>query len=789
MIFLFDVIEKIRNYKEDVIVLASGQTRERLLRELSHKHIVPSFSIRDFSCFDFVFSDHYLYHMKKECSIDFGLADALRPFFAYSDRFQLLPKEKAELLESSFSSLKVNRLVHPPQFRPFNRIVSLNRGVFLPAHLNDQTVTLYSGSRRTSVLPVFGCCDKAEEIGAVYQQILLWLKKGIHPDQIRVVNASEMDDYQLNRWLKDAGIPFSSIKQRPLRKFPQAIQLLALLEKPMTADEVTDFLLRLKTIHPQEVLVKKTILQLINRHSLSVLLQHRDLFSYCLKNASVAPINYQGAIQSLPLSELYPDDELYYLILNSHDSALPVKKIDGDYLSDQDKMKLGSETSVEYNLRMESQLANILSRLKNVVLFYAKKEAGSDNHFPKLVVDCEIQEQLINPDHNRLYASFEMDRLTYAKMRYDQKTYGIVHPDFPHYSATFSNRLMQSDFQFTGLSQSTIAKICSRGIVLSATNLERFHSCPFQYLVTDILKVGAKEASLPLFFGNIAHEILKNKRTVDLKTLDELSQLFSRNYPPDFAMRKPLFLRAFLEQIKTTLNYLEEYDRQSRFAIYASESEFSYPYPGGNIRIKGKIDQIRTWQQDDEIRVIVIDFKTGNKQFGEEDFLQGMDIQLPFYLHLIKANGKTRAFIPCGFYYQRLLPGHYAHNKKEDPIKKQLALNGKTLNDPVVFSALGGDENWIKRCKKKSDGTLKASKQVIQADELVAMIDHIDKLIEDAVNGIKVGFYPIKPVPPLPNQTLSLSCQYCPYMGVCHLPLSRNDSDEAIDEEVDLSNE
>jgi hypothetical protein len=784
-----ELLAEILRFGEEDVILAPGVTRERLLLEASKNSLLIPSPIRHISDFDPGFSDDYLAVMKMDCSIDLALADYLRSAFSYRDRFALLPKEKAEFLNRWTTSLIQKKCFIPVYTRPFRHYIRINQSTPLIADLEKRALTRYSGQLRDHPIPLYGLPDKDAEISTAFRLICRWLKEGILPAHITIVNATRMDDYQLNKRFVDAGIPFSPLKPQRLQDLPKIISLIKLLKTNPDEAMIVEYLDSFVTSDPMQFRMKDRLLDMINQYSLSQLIRHPDLFLYEIRKATLSPRHISEAIRSLSLNDLSPDKATTTLILNCHDAGFPPKKLDNEFFSDADKSILGMETSEASNRRQIEELARKLERIQHVTLLYSLTEGGTERHAPRLMVTCGIQENAFIPADDSHSYTYLMDYLSYAKKRYDRLTYGTDSSDYAQLAATFSNAYQPYDPQFNGLSASTIQRIIASGIVLSATSLKRYYECPFHFLLTDILKISPQDTTLALFFGNLSHQLIESKEPATLAHIEQLANRFQADYPAELEKRKFLFLRAYQTQIDPVLTRLLDYSHQSDFVEFASEWAYDYPHPDfPHIHVKGKIDHIRVWTYRNQVYAVVLDYKTGSTQFDDDDFMAGTNPQLPFYLHLLAKSPNTSPFIPCGFYYQRILPGRYEADKTGDPIKRFMMLNGRTFANSDVFHALGGDEGWLKGCKRNQDGSFRASPRWLNKSDLDQILAQIQSLIDDAAKEIMQGQFPIKPVPPVANQSRSKSCEYCPHQAQCYLGSSSleptdDDKMEVFDDE------
>lgn len=186
--------------------------------------------------------------------------------------------------------------------------------------------------------------------------------------------------------------------------------------------------------------------------------------------------------------------------------------------------------------------------------------------------------------------------------------------------------------------------------IFSASRLETYGKCPFQYFVNYILKLEEPELPTPGFNaaqrGSILHEIFEktyryatdrqNEESL-LKSLNEISDAVFLEAPKKYVFR-PSALWEFekkelLQKIEESIRALSTHTEWQPIGF-----EESFGRDGNNplaiqledrmIKVRGKIDRI---DQNEQGEVRVIDYKSGGSGLDQKSFEKGTVLQLPIY--------------------------------------------------------------------------------------------------------------------------------------------------------------
>ena len=148
----------------------------------------------------------------------------------------------------------------------------------------------------------------------------------------------------------------------------------------------------------------------------------------------------------------------------------------------------------------------------------------------------------------------------------------------------------------------------------------------------------------------------------------------------------------------------------------------------GKMVLKGKIDRVDTYEDDEHIFVKVIDYKTGEKAFDLGEFCYGLQMQLVVYMNaaveMSRQEGGAKQVIPAGLFYYRvqdpLVKKVNDEEELEKAMLKELRPDGMVLNSPKVVNIfdreLSGTSLVIPVGKNKGGDLSKTSKVLSEQD-------------------------------------------------------------------------
>jgi ATP-dependent helicase/DNAse subunit B len=193
--------------------------------------------------------------------------------------------------------------------------------------------------------------------------------------------------------------------------------------------------------------------------------------------------------------------------------------------------------------------------------------------------------------------------------------------------------------------------------VWSASRLEAYSSCGFQFYISRALGLEERETPSPGYdaaqLGSMLHEILEEvyqraADTLDIETvvaaLPAVARELFDSAPERFGFRATALWEAeraeLIEKLEATLRALA--DEPGRYRPVALEARFglqgkplaSLETSVGPVLYHGVIDRV---DQDEQGQLRIIDYKSGSSGLSPADLEQGRRLQLPLYAHAAEA--------------------------------------------------------------------------------------------------------------------------------------------------------
>ncbi|ODS34001.1 MAG: hypothetical protein SCARUB_00872 [Candidatus Scalindua rubra] len=243
-----------------------------------------------------------------------------------------------------------------------------------------------------------------------------------------------------------------------------------------------------------------------------------------------------------------------------------------------------------------------------------------------------------------------------------------------------------------------VEKISETSTRFNATKLRDFAQCPYKYFggFTLNLKQVIPETLGPPKQGDIIHKVLE-KYFKDIKDIEKLfDDIFNQETRGLVIGFEELKIK---NEMLNTLLAFESMEKESDLSTF-KPSMFEEKFGGENhnpieimnsktgcIEISGKIDRVDISEVNGEKVGIIIDYKYGQTEFKLTDLEEGLDLQLPIYILVLRDVFKIVP-IAAEFYalksskrtgiYNRELIDKLKLNLK--PTKKSLSVDNKEFN-------------------------------------------------------------------------------------------------------------
>lgn len=358
-------------------------------------------------------------------------------------------------------------------------------------------------------------------------------------------------------------------------------------------------------------------------------------------------------------------------------------------------------------------------------------------------------------------------------------------------------------------------------LMVSASRLERYSSCPFAHFVMYGLRadeprtyeVGARE------IGDIYHRCLM-KLSVDLTSAEisgniddaDSKWMTLTREECDEKIREIIKNDALVYREGILVSGREEEYRSERIIEICSRiawsmvqqirkgrirtMKFEYPFGEGRqlpavkvkagkhtVLINGKIDRMDIMRGPLDI-IRIIDYKTGGDTIDPEYFSRGYKLQLMIYMRaVLEAYGKKAE--PAGIFYFRIKDMDTdadikAVDLSREGVEKRIAdtyrLEGIVLNDEEVIRSMDSEIDGVSqvipvKAAKKTGGYAPASGgHLMSADEFTELYDQVNIQIERICREIYDGKLDIRPKRERIKDRegrMKTACRYCDYKSIC----------------------
>ena len=225
----------------------------------------------------------------------------------------------------------------------------------------------------------------------------------------------------------------------------------------------------------------------------------------------------------------------------------------------------------------------------------------------------------------------------------------------------------------------------------------------------------------------------------------------------------------------------------------------------GQMRLYGKIDRVDVCEDEENVYVKVVDYKTGEKSFDLGELCHGLQMQLVLYMNaameLEKQKHPEKNIIPAGLFYYKmkdpLIDKMVGKEKVEDAILKELMPDGVVNASKVVLDHLEQTDDGTYKAipvAVNKDGSLSKRSKVLSEEEFAVISNYAKHKLKEAGVEILNGNIDVAPY----ELGERRGCDYCPYHVVCgfeeQIPgyeyrtldkISKEDALNRMSEEVD----
>ncbi len=352
------------------------------------------------------------------------------------------------------------------------------------------------------------------------------------------------------------------------------------------------------------------------------------------------------------------------------------------------------------------------------------------------------------------------------------------------------------------LAENVAAQVYGNELYGSVSAFETYASCKFAYFLRYGLGIDEREEYGFAYndFGTILHSVLEQisnelkneKRPIGRLSDEERKELvdvcigkIADTYKDTIlkdSSRNQFLIRRMTQLADRTLWAIGKQLESGVFAPDAYEMAFlideqAIPLKNGTgtLTMRGKIDRIDVYEDEENVYVRVIDYKSGKSDFDLVKTYYGLKMQLVMYMRAameIEAKRHPdKNIIPAGILYYNidnpLIEVVDGTTEVEDKIYEYLRMQGVVNGDGFIARNmdLGADKkSVVVPVTFNKEGQVDSGKShTFSTGQFKALNEYIAKKSSDMGSSIMSGDIVVNPY----EDGMRHSCDYCPYGAVC----------------------
>ena len=193
------------------------------------------------------------------------------------------------------------------------------------------------------------------------------------------------------------------------------------------------------------------------------------------------------------------------------------------------------------------------------------------------------------------------------------------------------------------------------------------------------------------------------------------------------------------------------------------------------LKLKGRIDRVATFEDEDKVYVKIIDYKSGNTTFNIAALYHGLQLQLVLYMDAAMKSiqkGTSKQVSPAGIFYYNMddpmVEGEPGDTKEtiENKVKEKLRMNGLVNGKEEVIELLDSvfeKKSDVIPVTKNKDGSLSKASKAVEEKDFYRLMEFVNKKIVELGSGILSGDVKINPY----EMEKKTACDYCKLKSVC----------------------
>ena len=501
-------------------------------------------------------------------------------------------------------------------------------------------------------------------------------------------------------------------------------------------------------------------------------------------------------------------------VVGAYDGGFPKRVGEDGFFSEKEKSEL-MDAGVEISSRLWKKLSDEL-------YFFYKALSGASEYltvsYPRYSIDgakqdCSIGirriKELFPKISERIFEETRIEDLILDKdtaFEYAMRNDGLGYALREYYSdkEEYAQRLDLAKTPMTAercvLDEKNAKALFGNKLNASYTKLEKYIKCRFSYFCEYELKLSddTPERFGAVDVGSFIHKIMElavkftvnNPDATDTE-LDEAIRKIADDYLSfavngtvtkklrhisDYLCRSA---RAFIEKIKAEMA-LSRFRPMSFELTIGDGGVKPLDISDGKTKVvlRGKVDRVDFCDfGDGELKIVVSDYKTGDKKFDIDNVRIGLDTQMLLYLFSIMENGEEyfgKKISPAGIVYVGIKPPVLDISLESEAVP-EITKSGLFISDIEVLRAmdseLQGDIIPVKLSDVEKYEETNEAKKVISKEALDELKHEITDTVLKYAKELGAGVAYAKPI----SYGDDSPCEYCRFHAICRINRSKGE--------------
>lgn len=622
----------------------------------------------------------------------------------------------------------------------------------------DSNITSYNDEDNESIKELYKANNSEEEVSFICSKITKLIKSGVNINNIKLANVKSDYEFIIRKTFKLFNIPINLPSFETIKSTSLVIKFKELYNSDIsiTIEKLKEFI---NTKEENDIF--KSIISIVNNYLwVNDFELVKDMVFNEIDNIKTSREKLKNAVEVIEFKKELISDDDYVFLIGYNEGVIPVNYKDEDYLSDEEKSKLGLSTSFELNENAMNEVKDSIRNIKHLIVTYPSHNLSSEIYISSSYEKDLFEEKELNISFNESNA---YNKLKLVSEKDENSKFGTVTDDLLKLSSHYKDMKYSSfDNKYKLIDKSKIKNFFNNGLTLSYTSMNDYYMCSFRYYLDYILKINKYEDTFEAIVGTIFHKILSMCFESDIDIIRTYeSEIEKSNY--EFNESEKFFLSILKDELVLVIETIKNQLSYTQLTESMYEKEIVIDVDKDlHIRFKGFVDKILYNKFNGKTVVAIIDYKTGNPNLNINNSIYGLEMQLPVYIYLIKNEIKDVKI--GGFYLQKILNNITDKEKRLDSLK----LQGYTNSDLDIIGKVDSsfnDSKVIKSLRTNSKGFYAYSK-IINDEE----IDILNKVVETKIKEASIDILDSKfDINPKEMNNEVIGCKFCKYKDICFM--------------------